>query len=211
MTDSRGYVAICLLVDRSGSMQSIRAATEEALAGFLAEQTKETGLTTVHVALFNTAHELTHRMADPASVTVTIDPRGGTSLFDVTAICIDGFAKELDALPDHAKPSQIVFAIASDGEDTSSIVHTANSVKKMIESKEDGAGWSFLYLAANQDAILNGTRMGIKADASLRFDANADGVASMGAAASRFVGDVRRGDRKGFTEVERTAASRRSN
>jgi len=50
-------------------MQSVRAGLEEALVGSLAEQTKEAGLTAVDVAVFNTAHELTHRMADPDPAT----------------------------------------------------------------------------------------------------------------------------------------------
>jgi hypothetical protein len=83
-------------------------------------------------------------------------------------------------------------------------------LKEIIQAKQDQFGWEFLYLAANQDAILNARKIGIKQDASIRFDADAAGVAEASRAASRFVSDVRRGTRQGFTETERGAASRRS-
>ena len=66
----KNYTAMLLVVDRSGSMASIRAEMEESLQALLAEQAKEPGLTTVDLATFDTAYELTHRMADPANVKV---------------------------------------------------------------------------------------------------------------------------------------------
>lgn len=203
------YTAMLLVVDRSGSMASIRAEMEESLHALLAEQAKEPGLTTVDVATFDTAYELTHRMADPADVRIEIKPRGGTALWDTLKYCIEGFSNELDALPDHAKAGRIAVIVATDGAENSSVTTNLATVKEMIESKQEHDGWEFVYLGANQDAILEGANLGFKADASMTFDADANGVAAVGVAASRFVSDVRRGHRQGFTPEERGSASKR--
>ncbi len=204
------HLACMLLIDNSGSMGRLKAATEQAIEKFLADQAQQPGLVTVDVVLFNSAYELTHRQATPESIKLNLRPHGGTSLYDVAAICIEGFANELDKLPSYEPATQILVAILSDGEDTTSIVHNAASLKEIIQAKQDQFHWDFLYLAANQDAILNAKKMGIREDASIRFDADAAGVAEASRAASRFVSDVRRGTRTGFTETERGAASRRS-
>ena len=204
------YTAMLLIVDRSGSMASIRGEMEEALHTLLADQVKQPGLTSVDVATFDTAYEITHQMADPENVKIEIDPRGGTALWDTLRFCIEGFSKELSALPNHARPSKVIMVVATDGEENSSVHTNLATVKEMIQSKQDHEQWEMVFLGANQDAVLEGANLGFKADASMTFDANADGVASMAAATSRFVSDVRKGSRKGFTESERGAASRRS-
>ncbi len=204
------HLATMILIDNSGSMGPLKTATEQAIEKFLADQAAQPGLVTVDVVLFNSAYELTHRMASPESVKVNLRPHGGTSLYDVAAICIEGFAQELDKLPECEPATQILVALLSDGQDTTSIVHNAASLKEIITAKQDQFQWEFVYLAANQDAILNARKMGIREDASIRFDADADGVAKASMAASRFVTDVRRGTRTGFTQAERGAASSRS-
>jgi hypothetical protein len=199
-----------LLVDNSASMLHLKPATERAIEGFLSEQAEQPGLVTVDVVLFNSAYEITHRQFPPEKIKVNLRPHGGTSLYDVAAICIEGFANELDKLPSYEPATQILVAILSDGEDTTSIVHNAASLREIVKAKQAQFQWEFVYLAANQDAILNARKIGIKEDASIRFDADAAGVAEASRAASRFVSDVRRGTRTGFTDTERGAASRRS-
>lgn len=199
-----------LLVDNSGSMGPLKAATEQAVEKFLADQAAQPGFVTVDVVLFNSAYEITHRQFPPEKIKVNLRPHGGTSLYDVAAICIEGFANELEKLPSYEPATQVLVGILSDGEDTTSIVHNAASLREIVEAKQDQFQWEFVYLAANQDAILNAKKMGIREDASIRFDADAAGVAEASMAASRFVSDVRRGTRTGFTETERGAASRRS-
>ena len=204
------YTAMLLIVDRSGSMASIRAEMEEALHSLLADQVKMPGLTTIDVATFDTEYEIVHHMADPATVKIEIDPRGGTALWDTLRFCIEGFSQELRNLPEHAQPARVIMVVATDGEENSSTKTNLATVKEMIQSKQEHEQWEMVFLGANQDAVLEGANLGFRADASMTFDANSDGVASMAAATSRFVEDVRKGSRKGFTETERGAASRRS-
>jgi len=199
-----------LLIDNSGSMKPLKPATEQAVENFLKEQALHPGLVVFDVVLFNSAYELTHRQAPAESIKLNLRPHGGTSLYDVAAICIEGFARELEKLPAYESATQIVVGLISDGEDTTSIVHNAASLKEIIEAKQEHDHWEFMYLAANQDAILNARKMGIREDASIKFNADAAGVTHATQDASRFMRDVRRGNRTGFTEAERGAATRRS-
>ena len=208
--DKPSHLACMLLVDNSASMTTLKEATEQAIEQFLADQAAQPGLVTVDAVLFSSAYELTHRQASPESIKLNLRPHGGTSLYDVAAICIEGFAKELEKLPSYEPATQICVAILSDGVDTTSIVHNAASLKEIIDAKQEHEHWEFLYLAANQDAILNARKMGIREDASITFNADAGGVTKATQAASRFMRDMRRGNRTGFTEAERGAASRRS-
>jgi hypothetical protein len=113
----------------------------------------------------------------------------------------------LAALPEHARPSKTIMVVATDGEENSSVQTKLATVKEMIESKQEHEQWEMVFLGANQDAVMEGTNLGFRADSSMTFDPTTDSVASMAAATSRFVSDVRRGSRKGFTNTEREASS----
>jgi len=202
------YTAMLLVVDRSGSMASIRTEMEESLAGLIASQAKEPGLTTIDVVTFDTEQSLDYQMAAPEAVKIVIEPRGGTALLDTLFMSIEGFSKSIAALPPHAQPVKKIVVVATDGEENSSTMVKHAAVKELVESKQDHDGFEMVFLGANQDAVLEGTNLGFKADASMTFDADSEGVASMAAAASRFMSDARSGNRKGFTNEERQASSR---
>lgn len=205
----KDFTAILCVVDRSGSIQVARNEYEEALQGFLTEQGKQPGLVRVDFATFATSYTLDFRGVDPLSIDVRIEPRGGTALYDAIGHCINGFTSEMEKLPDHAKPSKKILLVATDSEDNASIQFTAEAVRELVQSKQDVQGWEALFMAAEQDAVGNGEKLGFKADSCITFKLHG-GSKHAAQAASRFVSDVRRGSRKGFTESERGAASRRS-
>ena len=209
MNVDKDFTAILCVVDRSGSIQVARNEYEEALQGFLTEQGKQPGLVRVDFATFSTNYTLDHRMADPLSINVRIEPRGGTALYDAIGHCINGFTSEMEKLPPHARPSKTVLLVASDGANNSSTDFTAESVRELVQAKQDVEGWEALFMGAEQDAVREGEKLGFKADACITFKLQG-GSAHAAQAASRFVSDVRRGTRTGFTETERGAASRRS-
>jgi len=209
MNVDKDFTAILCVVDRSGSIQVARNEYEEALQGFLTSQGKQPGLVRVDFATFSTSYSLDHRMADPLSITVKIEPRGGTALYDAIGHCINGFTSEMEKLPEHARPSKTVLLVASDGEDNSSVQNSVESVRELVQAKQDVEGWEALFMGAEQNAVREGEKLGFKADSCITFKLQG-GSKYAAQAASRFVSDVRRGTRTGFTESERRAASRRS-
>jgi hypothetical protein len=88
-------------------------------------------------------------------------PRGGTALFDAIGKTIEDLNTDRD----------VVFVIITDGEENSSREYKREAIMKMIETQTE-AGWKFLFLAANQDAIKAGGSIGIKASNSMNYSSN---------------------------------------
>jgi hypothetical protein len=83
-------------------------------------------------------------------------------------------------------------------------MHVMDSVKARIAE-----GWDFTFLGANQDAIEEGGRLGVAADASLTYTASPTGTREAFRAVSNSMGRRRRGETESleFTEEERRRAS----
>ena len=210
MTDPN-YSALVVVMDRSGSMTTIQQEMEAGLQTLINEQAKLPGMLTVDLIQFDSIIEPVCVMEDAKKVKVKLEPRGATALYDALGVAINGFTKSVSDLPEHARPSKITLIAVTDGEENSSQEYDLNTIKKFVTTKQKEDGWEFLFLGSNQDAVLSGKNLGFLEDASLTFDNNGRGVQAMTKSASRFVGDARSGNRKGFTEAERDSASRRDN
>ncbi len=203
MTD-HSYTAMLIVLDRSGSMSAIRDDMVGGLEQLIAKQAAEPGLLTIDIVTFDTEIELTHHFADPKTVKVELDPRGGTALYDAIGIAFNGFGASLAELPEHARPGTVLVTIVTDGEENSSTEYTADVVKKMIEHQKGRFNWDISFLGANQDAILAAQRIGIAAADAMDFDLGA--VGGTMAAHSAKLSRRRQGDLTGFTQAERNQA-----
>ena len=116
MTDPN-YTAMLLVIDRSGSMAGIRDDMVGGLTTMLAEQAAEPGLLTVDIVTFDTEIETQCSLADPKNVTISLEPRGATALFDAIGQSVTGFGRVLAALPEHARPETVQVVVVTDGDD----------------------------------------------------------------------------------------------
>ncbi|WP_167043494.1 vWA domain-containing protein [Salinibacterium sp. ZJ454] len=205
MTDPN-YTALLLVVDRSGSMHSIRDEMVGALTTLVTEQAAAPGLLTVDLVQFDNKIEQVFSLADPATVTIELEPRGGTALFDAIGIAITEFGRTLAAMPEHARPSTVQVVIVTDGDENSSQEYSLELVRKLVTAQSNKYGWDFVFLGANQDAVMTGRALGIDADSALTFEAAPDQVAFSSRAVSRYMTDLRGGTRTGFTQAEREQA-----
>ena len=64
--------------------------------------------------------------------------------------------------------------ITTDGMENASHCYDAKTVKQMIKEKE-AAGWEFIFLAANIDAVGTAENLGIRADRAANFVQDGDG------------------------------------
>ena len=106
----------------------------------------------------------------------TFEPRGSTALLDAIGRTIVTTGARLAALPEAERPNRVLLVIITDGEENASVEYTRGQVFTMISSQQDMYGWSFLFLAANQDAILEAAKVGIGAQQSLNFAATGAGI-----------------------------------
>jgi len=210
MTDPN-YTAMLLIIDRSGSMASIRDDMVGGLTTVLDEQKALPGFLTVDIIQFDNVIETVCEMANPDNVTITLDPRGGTALHDAIGFGVNGFAQRVAALPDHAKPQAIQVIVVTDGAENSSQEYSAAQIRALISDKQKDPTWDFVFLGTNQDAVVTGDRLGFAKDASMTFAAAGPQVGHASAATSRYLRDRRTGNRQGFSPDERRRSGEGSN
>lgn len=205
MTDPN-YTALLLVIDRSGSMTSIRDDMLGGMQELLRDQSSQPGLLTVDVVTFDDTVEWQHSFADPAQVQLELLPRGITALYDALGGAIGHFGQKLSDLPEHARPGVVTVVVVTDGHENASREWTSASVSAAVNSQRETYGWEFIFLGANQDAALAAQSIGIDADASIDFAAAPGAVKKTTEHLNRYMHDVRAGTRKGFTGAERSSA-----
>jgi len=197
------YTALLFVIDRSGSMSKIRDDMVGGLTTLLDEQKNLPGFVTVDIVQFDNAIETVCEMASPEDVTISLEPRGGTALHDAIGFGVNGFAQRINALPEHAKPQAVQVIVVTDGHENASREYSAAQVKDLVTAKQADPTWDFLFLGANQDAVLAGGALGFASDASMTFAASGPQVSQASSATSRYIRDRRSGSRQGFSPDER--------
>lgn len=165
---------IVVVLDRSGSMESIRDDTIGGFNAFLGEQRKVEGECRLTLAQFDTDYELVHHnkpLAEiPALTRETFVPRGGTALLDAIGRTLNTVETDILELERQgAKPDKVYFLVITDGEENSSQEYTRDGVFKMIADRRNNSAWEFIFLAADQNAIQVGTGYGFAAGSSIDY------------------------------------------
>jgi hypothetical protein len=201
------YTAIHLLVDRSGSMASIRSDAEGGIKTFIEDQRNVPGKCTLRLAQFDHEYQLVYGSTPIADVpNPTLHPRGNTALLDAWGRAMTEFGEELDALPEVRRPAHVVFVVVTDGHENASRDWNREKVLQKVTEQTEKYGWQFLYLAAGQDAVAEGAGYGLQASSTLDWAADSQGAAASYSAASASVTRTRGGGSGGFTAAERKAA-----
>lgn len=203
MTDDN-YGAVALLVDRSGSMNTIREATEGAINEFIHAQGASDKRITVRLDQFDgefaTVWPSTPALDCPV---YALNPRGVTALHDAIGKSVTEFGEELAALPEEQRPSKVIFAIMTDGFENASSEWTVGAVKELITRQTEQYGWEFVFLAANQDAVLTGEGLGIARDRSLTYNTSRAGTKSAVRSFERYTASSLAGGQSAFTDEDR--------
>lgn len=171
---------VLILVDRSGSMDSIRVPTIEGLNGFLQQQRAQPK-TSIQVLQFGTDGEgqlqleplFDSRLERPESTSIArgqYHPDGDTPLFIAVIRTIEQL--ERDVRPqDHA----LVVIQTDGGENASPPEYTLARVRRRIAEKI-ADGWVFAYLGVELDSWATGERMGVGMLNSMSYSPTAAGV-----------------------------------
>lgn len=203
------YSALLLIVDRSGSMWRIKQDMEEALDQLLRDQAAAPGMVTVDVVTFDQRFQRVEAFADPATVKIEIVPRGRTALHDAVGMSLLGFSRDLEALPEHARPAKVQVVVVSDGIDNASKEFSAEMVRQLVNERR-ATGWVVVFLGADQDAVAEAARIGVDPDSAMTFQAGSSGTKAASAATSRFLREAREQGKSRFSQAERAQSEGQS-
>ena len=189
---------IALILDRSGSMSVIAAATVEGVNAFLAEQKNAATETSIRFVQFDDQYEEVYNGAidkaplltlaeKPAGGESRYQPRGWTALLDAIGVTVTEMGHRLEALPEAERPAKVVVVIMTDGHENRSKKYKLDQIADLIRQQRDVYKWEFQYLGANQDAIHEAAKYNIPADNAVTFAHSAAGTRNVVAAASRNV------------------------
>ena len=171
---------ITIILDRSGSMFTIKSATIEGFNSFINKQQKGDFDANLTFVQFDNEYEKVYEQKEIKKVKYlnheTYIPRGTTALLDAIGITINSTKKRIDTLGKSKKPTNVIIAIITDGYENASVEYSYKAISKMIHKREKKDNWNFIFLAANQDAIKEGGRFGIHSERALTFKNNREGV-----------------------------------
>jgi ADP-ribosylglycohydrolase len=182
--------AIWFLLDRSGSMQAIADDVVTGFDRFFAEQRAAGGEATVTIVQFDgdDPHEVLvdARPLDAVrSIRSGFQPRGMTPLYDAIELLLDR------AEARRGDPADQLVVILTDGEENASHRSDREQVFRRVAALRD-AGWTFVFLGANQDSYAAGGAMGMHAGNVSNFYSDAPGVDAAYSGLSRTVTAWRR-------------------
>jgi hypothetical protein len=195
------YTALLFIIDESGSMFNIAKDMEGGIKTLLEEQDKLDGKLTVDVAYFDHGFRYPVSMALAADANVQIIPNGMTALHDAIVRGSTLFGQSLAELPEEDRPGTVMVVIVTDGLENSSKESTKGDVKALITKQQDEFNWNFVFLGANQDAVLAGESFGLRKGASLTYDASAVGVANASTLLTNYTTATRSGVIASFENV----------
>tara|TARA_R110000744_G_scaffold83336_3_gene163449 strand:- start:1015 stop:1659 length:645 start_codon:yes stop_codon:yes gene_type:complete len=168
---------ITMLLDRSGSMASIKDDVEGGLKTFVEGQKKAPGEATFSLVQFDTGapQEVVHDAVDIQKVPENVldfHPRGGTPLLDAMGLSIVRTGDRLRAMPEDKRPSKVMFVIFTDGYENASREYTNETVKTLVEKQTEEFKWNFMFLGADIDAFGVSRSLGIKDGMTLDLNKN---------------------------------------
>jgi Mg-chelatase subunit ChlD len=182
---------IICIADRSGSMQSIRNDVIGGFNSFLKDQQSVPGEARMTYTQFDAEHEVVYQ-GKPLSEAPQLDdktfvPRGSTALLDAIGMTMNTQGKRI---AEEKWADKVIVCIITDGGENASKEYKLDQIKSMIEHAQKNE-WSFIFLAANQDAFAVGSTMGISAATTMNFSANAAGTAQAYASTSAMTRSLR--------------------
>jgi hypothetical protein len=193
---------IICVIDKSGSMSSIKSDAIGGFNEFLKEQKEVKDDTKITVNLFDSNFSKLYNSL-PINEAVELDdtnyrPSSMTALYDAIGKSIN---EAEDRFEKDGNPDRVLVVILTDGKENRSQEYDQKGIFKMIEEKSD-KDWEFIFLAANQDAMETATSLNIKGGNSMNFAASGSGVKGAYAKMSSTVKSYRSSSKSKFDNLD---------
>lgn len=167
-----------LIIDRSGSIDSILTGQQDGLDEFFASEKHvlddRGDKATYSVWDFDDEIRCVNSVEQLDAVrSYQIVPRGMTAMRDAIGDAVKAEGQKLAALPEDERPVDVTVTIFSDGLDNvPDQRHSAAEVKKLLDQQQDVYGWRVIYMGTNQDAIKEGAKYGMRKGSTVTYDSS---------------------------------------
>ncbi len=169
---------IIVLLDRSGSMESIKSDMEGGFNAFIEEQKKIPGECFVSLYQFDDRFEQVYAGYPIAAVPkLTLVPRGSTALWDSMNRTINLTGDRLSMLPEWERASKVIIMVITDGQENASKFTALEYLRAKIHHQEQVYSWGFMYLGSSPTTAQDAVSMGIHAYSN--YVASPGGVVGM--------------------------------
>lgn len=201
---------IAIVLDRSGSMEIIRKATIDGFNEFIRGQRVVTDECRVKLVQFD--HEIETVWDKPLysvpELTIeTYVPRGNTALYDAMGRTIQTTGDVLAAMSERERPAHVIVMVLTDGQENASQKFSQSQVAQMVRHQREQYQWEFIFLGANQDAVLTAQGFGIPQHAAMSYTAGQIGTQNVFRATTAYSNSLRSGaSNVAFSTEDRTNA-----
>ena len=204
---------ISVILDRTGSMECIRADVIGGFNAFLAQQQAAPHRASFTLVQFDSQdpYEVLRAFEPIAAVQpLTLEqyvPRASTPLYDAMGRGILDLEAKLAAMPESERPGKVIFVVVTDGQENASREFNRARVSALIEAKK-ALGWDFVFLSADETAFQDARGMGVSEHASLKFQKSKRGNDAAWSAVSEKISMRRSGraERVVFDDADRSAS-----
>lgn len=198
---------VTFVLDSSGSMDRIVADTKGGFNSLLAEQQNEEGEATFTLYEFNTTVERLYQAKPiedaPRLTSENYSPGGVTALYDAIVTGIRETGERIESVEESSRPDHILFVVLTDGKENAS-KSSIDTVRELIELRQEEDNWEFLFIGANQDAVLTARGLGMERDRALSMAQNAEGTRAAYESTSEQIRQARqKGATDGYSEEAR--------
>lgn len=185
---------LVFILDRSGSMGGLESDVIGGFNSMIRKQRDEAGEAFVTTILFDDRVETVHS-SEPIGTIPDMDRntyyvRGCTALLDAVGSTILKVSNRQDKLEAGKKAGKVIFVITTDGLENASREFSRRQVKNLIDSKTE-AGWEFIFLGANMDAVDEAEKIGIRASRAGNFTASEEGIDASYMAVGSVISEMR--------------------
>lgn len=178
-TAGNGVTEMVFILDRSGSMAGLVSDTIGGFNGMIEKQKKEEGKALVTTVLFDTQITTLHDRVDLQEVGPMTEKEycvgGCTALLDALGGTIHHVMDIHRYIRPEDVPEHVIFVVTTDGMENSSREYNADTVRKLVKERRK-AGWEFLFLGANIDAVKTGESFGFARENAVNYKADSIGT-----------------------------------
>lgn len=153
---------VAVVMDRSGSMSSIKDDMEGGLWSMIQEQHGLPGKCRISLYRFDHDFEISFEGKDSGEIKredCMLAPRGSTALNDAVVKSLSSAEERILKEPEEERPDLVVVVVITDGMENASRENSADDARNIIKRMSDKYNWQFAYLAADEKGFGEGQKL----------------------------------------------------